>query len=41
MLVGKVPFSGIIENTIKKLKKLNSNNKIFASVGPCIGEKKL
>ena len=31
--------SGIIENTIKKFKKLNSNNKIFASVGPCIGEK--
>ena len=31
--------SGIIENTIKKFKKLNSKNKIFASVGPCIGEK--
>jgi len=31
--------SGIIENTIKKFKKLNSNNKMFASVGPCIGEK--
>ena len=31
--------SGIIENTIKKFKKLNTNNKIFASVGPCIGEK--
>ena len=31
--------SGIIENTIKKFKKLNSNNKIFASVGPCIGKK--
>ena len=29
--------SGIIENTIKKLKKLNLNNKLFASVGPCIG----
>ena len=24
---------------LKKLKKLNSNNKIYASVGPCIGEK--
>ena len=31
--------SGIIENTIKKFKKLNSNNKIIASVGPCIGKK--
>ena len=30
---------GVIENTIKKFKKLNSNNKIFASVGPCIGKK--
>tara|TARA_X000001036_G_scaffold272601_1_gene253196 strand:- start:115 stop:885 length:771 start_codon:yes stop_codon:yes gene_type:complete len=33
----KGALSGIIENTIKKFKKLNSNNKIFASVGPCIG----
>ena len=24
---------------IKKVKKLNSNNEIYASVGPCIGEK--
>ena len=31
--------SGIIENTIKKFKKLNSKNKLFASVGPCIGQK--
>ena len=31
--------SGIIENTIKKFKKLNTNNIIFASVGPCIGKK--
>ncbi len=29
--------SGIIENTLKKLKKLNSKNKVFASIGPCIG----
>jgi len=29
--------SGIIENTVKKFKKLNSKNKIFASIGPCIG----
>ena len=32
-------FSGIIYNTIKKIKKSNSNNKIYASVGPCIGKK--
>ena len=31
--------SGIIENTIKEFKKLNSKNKILASVGPCIGKK--
>ena len=31
--------SGIIENTVKKLKRLNTKNKIFASVGPCIGKK--
>ena len=35
----KGAFSGIVENTIKKIKKLNSNNKIYASVGPCIGKK--
>ena len=35
----KGAFLGIIENTIKQLKKLNSNKKIFASVGPCIGKK--
>mgnify|MGYP001157567482 FL=1 len=35
----KGALSGIIENTIKKFKKINSNNKIFASVGPCIGNK--
>ena len=35
----KGAFSDIIYNTIKKLKKLNSNNQIYASVGPCIGEK--
>ena len=29
--------SGIIENTIKTFKKLNSKNKIYAAVGPCIG----
>ena len=31
--------SGIIENTVKKFKNLNSKNKIFASIGPCIGKK--
>ena len=35
----KGAFSGIIENTIKKIKKLNSKNKIYAAVGPCIGNK--
>ena len=35
----KGAFLGIIHNTIKKVKKLNTNNEIFASVGPCIGEK--
>jgi YfiH family protein len=35
----KGAFSGIVENTIKKFKKLNSSNKIFASIGPCIGKK--
>ena len=31
-------ISGVIENTVIKIKKLNSNNKIIASIGPCIGE---
>ena len=35
----KGAFCGIIDNTIKRIKKLNSNNKIYAGVGPCIGEK--
>ena len=35
----KGAFSGIIKNTVNKIKKLNSNNKIFASIGPCIGRK--
>ena len=33
----KGAFSGIIEKTIKKLRKEGSVEKIFASVGPCIG----
>jgi len=32
-------FSGIIENTIRKFKKINSSNKIYAAVGPCIHSK--
>ena len=32
-------LSGIIENTFLKFKSFNSNNQIFASVGPCIGKK--
>ena len=31
--------SGIIENTIKKFKSLNSRNIIYATIGPCIGNK--
>ena len=34
----KGAISGIIQNTIKKIKKLNSENNIFASIGPCIGK---
>jgi len=35
----KGAFTGIIKNTINKIKKLNSNSKIIASIGPCIGKK--
>lgn len=35
----KGAISGIIENTIIKIKKLNKKCKIFAAVGPCIGKK--
>ncbi len=35
----KGALSGIIENTIRKFKKLNSNNIIYAAIGPCIGVK--
>ena len=35
----KGSFYGVIENTIKKFKKLNFGDKIFASIGPCIGRK--
>ena len=32
-------FSDIIKKTIYKIKKMNSNNKIYACIGPCIGKK--
>ena len=32
-------FSGIIKNTIMKIRKLNSKNEIYAAIGPCIGKK--
>ncbi len=32
-------FSGIIKNTISKIKKKSPVNQIFASVGPCISKK--
>ena len=35
----KGAYSGIIKNTISKIKKLNSNTKIYASIGPCISKK--
>ena len=35
----KGAFSNIIKNTIKKIKKLGSKNKLYASVGPCISIK--
>jgi YfiH family protein len=35
----KGAFSGIIKNTVYKIKELNSKNKIYASIGPCIGKK--
>ena len=35
----KGAFLGIIENTISKIKKISSNNKIYACIGPCINKK--
>ena len=35
----KGAFSGIIKNTIDKIKNLNSKHELYASVGPCIGKK--
>ena len=34
----KGAISGIIKNTVNKIKSLNSKNKLFASIGPCIGK---
>jgi len=34
----KGAITGIIEKTVIKLKSKNNKNKIFASVGPCIGK---
>jgi len=35
----KGAYLGIIKNTINKIKKMSSNNVIYACVGPCIGQK--
>ena len=35
----KGAFLGVIKNTISKIKKISSGNKIFACIGPCIGKK--
>ena len=32
-------YLGIIKNTILKMRKISKNNKIYASIGPCIGKK--
>ena len=34
----KGAISGIIKNTVTKIKKINSSHKIYASIGPCIGK---
>ena len=35
----KGALSGIIKKTVNKIKKFNTKNKIYASVGPCINKK--
>ena len=35
----KGALSGIIKKTVNKIKKLNSNNKIYGGIGPCIKKK--
>ncbi len=32
-------FSNIIKNTVNKIRRINSNCKIYASVGPCLAQK--
>jgi YfiH family protein len=34
----KGAFTDIIKNTVNKIRKLNSNQKIYACIGPCIGK---
>ena len=31
-------ITGVIKNTILKIRNLNSDNKIYATIGPCIGK---
>ncbi len=35
----KGAYSNIVKNTIYKIKKIKTSNKIYASIGPCIGKK--
>ena len=35
----KGALSGIVKNTIQKIRKKNFNSKIYACIGPCIGAK--
>jgi len=35
----KGALSGVIDNTIKKIKSFSSKNKIYGGIGPCIGKK--
>ena len=35
----KGAYFDIIKNTINKIRKINSNNRIYACIGPCIGQK--
>ena len=35
----KGALSGVIKNTIKKIKIIGGSNRIFAAVGPCIGKR--
>ena len=35
----KGAYSGVIKNTINKIRKINPKSKIYASIGPCIGKR--